>query len=182
MSEAPAADESMGRSQGAPGRPRVERGSAPATYYVVGFWRRLLGAIVDLAVIVPISLVLGALAGTVSGIHLPASRHRGLDFWLDLFLANDPAFVGWLGLTIAVACIYLMVFQTTMGRTLGMRATKTRIIDVYGDPPTMARAALRTGGYLVGMATLGLGFVWIGFDSEKRGVQDWLAQTYVVRD
>jgi uncharacterized RDD family membrane protein YckC len=26
-----------------------------------------------------------------------------------------------------------------------------------------------------------LGFLWIGFDSEKRGLHDWIAGTYVVR-
>ena len=31
------------------------------------------------------------------------------------------------------------------------------------------------------VATLGLGFFWIGFDSEKRGLHDWLAGTYVVK-
>ena len=30
-------------------------------------------------------------------------------------------------------------------------------------------------------ATLFLGFLWIGFDSEKRGLQDWIAGTYVIR-
>lgn len=160
---------------------RKSPASGPS-FHVAGFWRRWLGAVIDLSIIVPVSLLLGWLAGAMSGIHLPQSRHRGIDFWLDLFLANDPAFVGWLGLAIVVACIYLMVFQTTMGRTLGMRATKTRIIDVYGDPPTSVRAAIRTGGYLAGLATLGLGFLWVGFDSEKRGVHDWLAGTYVIRD
>jgi uncharacterized RDD family membrane protein YckC len=29
--------------------------------------------------------------------------------------------------------------------------------------------------------TLGLGFLWIGFDSEKRGLQDWVSGTYVVK-
>jgi uncharacterized RDD family membrane protein YckC len=28
---------------------------------------------------------------------------------------------------------------------------------------------------------LALGFLWIGFDREKRGLHDWLADTYVVR-
>jgi len=129
LSEARAGDDGAAESAPAPW-PRVQRGSSAPTYYVAGFWRRLLGAFIDMAIVVPISLVLGTLAGAVSGIHLPVSRHRGLDFWLDLFLANDPAFVGWLGLTVVVACIYLKVFQTTMGRTLGMRASKTRSIDV----------------------------------------------------
>jgi uncharacterized RDD family membrane protein YckC len=32
-----------------------------------------------------------------------------------------------------------------------------------------------------GAVTLGLGFLWIGFDSEKRGLHDWLSGTYVVK-
>jgi Tol biopolymer transport system component len=58
----------------------------------------------------------------------------------------------------------------------------TRIIDVYGERPSVARAAARTGGYLACVATLGLGFLWIGFDSERRGLHDWVAGTYVVKE
>ena len=39
----------------------------------------------------------------------------------------------------------------------------------------------RTAGYLAGLATLSLGFLWIGFDAEKRGLHDWIAGTYVIR-
>jgi uncharacterized RDD family membrane protein YckC len=63
-----------------------------------------------------------------------------------------------------------------------MRALKLRIIDIYGDEPSTARSLTRTFGYWAGLATLGLGFVWIAFDSEKRGVQDWIAGTYVVKN
>ena len=40
---------------------------------------------------------------------------------------------------------------------------------------------LRSGGYVAAAATLLLGFLWIGFDSEKRGLHDWIAGTYVIR-
>jgi uncharacterized RDD family membrane protein YckC len=26
-----------------------------------------------------------------------------------------------------------------------------------------------------------LGFFWVGFDSEKRGLHDWIAGTYVIK-
>ena len=35
---------------------------------------------------------------------------------------------------------------------------------------------------MAGLATLGLGFLWIAFDSEKRGLHDWLSGTYVVKE
>jgi uncharacterized RDD family membrane protein YckC len=55
-----------------------------------------------------------------------------------------------------------------------------RVIDLYGDQPSILRTAARTAAYLASLATLGLGFFWIGFDSEKRALHDWLAGTYVV--
>ncbi len=169
-------------SIGSPTRAASKR-AAPAarTFYVCGFWKRLLAAGVDLAVILPVSMLLCQVAGSLANLHLPASRVRGLDFWLDLLLASDPALVGALGLTLAIACIYTLIFHLSMGRTLGMRALKLRIIDVYGDEPSTPRAFARTAGYLLSVASLGLGFLWIAFDSEKRGLHDWLAGTYVVK-
>jgi uncharacterized RDD family membrane protein YckC len=106
---------------------------------------------------------------------------QGLDFWLDLLLAGDGTLIGALGLTLSIASIYSLIFHISMGRTIGMRALKLRIIDVYGDAPSTNRSLARTAGYLLALVTLGLGFIWIAFDSEKRGLQDWLAGTYVVK-
>ena len=125
--------------------------------------------------------VLIALASAVAGIHLPPSRARGLDFWLDVLLISDPAMVTAIVIVLAVAVIYLYVFQATLGQTIGMRVLRLRVIDVYGEQPSFGRIGLRTAGYLVGLATMSLGFLWIGFDAEKRGLHDWIAGTYVIR-
>jgi uncharacterized RDD family membrane protein YckC len=173
----------VGRSE--PGR-RGDGGAsadrAAPTFHVAGFWQRCAGGFIDLAILAPVCLLLSWLAGIVSGLHLPSSRHRGLDFWLDLLLGSDPALMGRLGLSLAIVLVYAFMFQATGARTLGMRALRMRIIDVYGERPSIGRAAARTAGYLASMATLGLGFLWIGFDSEKRGLHDWLSGTYVVKE
>jgi uncharacterized RDD family membrane protein YckC len=101
--------------------------------------------------------------------------------WIDLVLAGSSALVMGLVLFLAIALTYLLVFHITLGRTLGMRVLKMKVIDVYGDPPSPARCVARCAGYLASLATLFLGFLWIGFDSEKRGLQDWIAGTYVIR-
>jgi uncharacterized RDD family membrane protein YckC len=175
-----------GRHGQSPSRPgphhpmaRSGRTAAP-TFYVAGFWRRLAAGLVDLAVMAPVMLLLTWLAAVITGIQLPPANHRGLDFWLDMFLAGEPALIGGLGLALAIALIYLFLFQATTGRTLGMRVLRVRVIDLFGDPPSILRTAVRTACYLASLATLGLGFFWIGFDSEKRGLHDWLAGTYVV--
>ena len=77
--------------------------------------------------------------------------------------------------------LYLFLFQAMVGQMLGMRVLALRVIDVYGEPPSYLRAGLRTAGYLVSLGTLFLGFLWIGFDAEKRGLHDWIAGTYVIR-
>jgi uncharacterized RDD family membrane protein YckC len=162
-----------------PPRPRREA----ASVYVVGFWRRLAAAVIDLAVIVPCALVITVLASRITGVHLPPSNLRvvDIDLWIDLVLATDPALVMALVLFTAIGLTYLLVFQIVVGRTLGMRALRIKIIDLYGDRPSAGRCVARCAGYLAGVATLFLGFLWMGFDSEKRGLQDWIAGTYVIR-
>ena len=159
---------------------RKARSHAPR-FYAAGFWRRGAAALIDLSIVLPVALLLAWIARALAGIHLPDSRHRGPDFWLDRLLEQHPALMGTLGLILVIALVYAFVFQTTMARTIGMRVMKIRIIDVYGAPPTAARSVLRTLGYVVSTATLSLGFLWVGFDSERRGLHDWLAGTYVVR-
>jgi len=161
-------------------RPAV-RGAA--TVHVMGFWWRALAAAIDLAVIAPAAMLVTLIVSKIAGVGLPPSNLRLLDvdMWIDLMLATDPALVMAMVLFVAIGLTYLLVFHIVLGRTLGMRALKMRIIDVYGDRPSPARCTARCAGYLAGAATLFLGFFWIGFDSEKRGLHDWIAGTYVIR-
>jgi uncharacterized RDD family membrane protein YckC len=168
---APSAAAAMGRAR-EPARREV---------LVAGFWRRAAATAIDALAVLPALLLLVFVAGRLAQLTLPAARLTDLDVWLDLALAGDPALWGMVGLSTTLVVIYLLVFQTTLGRTLGMRVCRLEVIDVYGEKPSLARAALRTAGYLACAATLGLGFVWIGFDREKRGLHDWLAGTYVIR-
>jgi len=176
-------DEAEGpRTASAPEPVRPARREAPSVH-VVGFWKRFAAAIVDLAIVIPSALLLTLIISKVAGVHLPPSNLKLLDvdMWIDLVLATDPALVMAMVMMLAIGMIYLLVFQIVVGRTLGMRLLKMKIIDVYGDRPSPARCVARCGGYVASVATLFLGFLWMGFDSEKRGLQDWIAGTYVIR-
>lgn len=161
---------------------RPSRRDAPSVH-VVGFWKRFAAALVDLAIVIPSALLLTLIISKVAGVHLPPSNLKLLDvdMWIDLVLATDPALVMAMVMMLAIGMIYLLVFQIVVGRTLGMRLLKMKIIDVFGDRPSPARCVARCGGYVASVATLFLGFLWMGFDSEKRGLQDWIAGTYVIR-
>jgi uncharacterized RDD family membrane protein YckC len=161
---------------------RPSRREAPSVF-VVGFWKRLVAAVVDLAIVIPAAMLLTLVISKIAGVHLPPSNLKILDvdMWIDLVLATDPALVMGLVMVLAIGLIYLLVFQIVVGRTLGMRLLKLKIIDVYGERPSPARCVARCAGYVASVATLFLGFLWMGFDSEKRGLQDWIAGTYVIR-
>jgi uncharacterized RDD family membrane protein YckC len=186
-------DEPAGRSSApstAPGHapgPVLQKATSSkreaASVYVVGFWKRLAAGLIDFFIILPVALLVTFIVGKIANVHLPAKDMKLLDvdMWIDLVLATDSALVMGLVLFIAITLTYLLVFHITLGRTLGMRLLKMKVIDVYGDPPSPARCVARCAGYLAGVATLFLGFLWIGFDSEKRGLQDWIAGTYVIR-
>jgi uncharacterized RDD family membrane protein YckC len=161
--------------------PKARPRSATSTVAVAGFWRRLGGAGIDAAIILPVALLLTWIASAIAGIHLQPGKTRDLDFWLDLMLTCDPAVMTAVIIILAVTTIYLVVFQETIAQTMGMRVMNVRIIDVYGVVPSYTRVGLRTAGYLASLATLFLGFLWIGFDAEKRGLHDWIAGTYVIR-
>jgi uncharacterized RDD family membrane protein YckC len=153
-------------------RPQVRR------FHAAGFWRRLAAGLVDLAIIAPVAMALSWLVGKLAGFGLPPNL--GVDYWLDLLLGTDPSMVTLAVMLLATGASYAFVFQLTASQTPGMRLLRIRIIDVYGDPLAIARVGLRTAGYLANVVTLGLGFFWIGFDSEKRGLHDWIAGSYVV--
>ena len=132
---------------------------------------------------IPVSLIITLIVSKIGGVHLPPSNIRLLDvdLWIDLVLATDPALLMAFVLFTGIGLTYLLVFHIILGRTLGMRLFKMRVIDVFGDRPSPARCIARCAGYLAGVATLFLGFLWMGFDSEKRGLHDWIAGTYVIR-
>jgi uncharacterized RDD family membrane protein YckC len=142
----------------------------------------MFAAVIDLLLVIPAALIITMLASRITGLRLPGNLHLlDVDLWIDLVLATDPALVMCLVLLCAIGLTYLLVFQIIVGRTPGMRLLRIKIIDVYGDRPSAARCVARCAGYLAGVATLFLGFLWMGFDSEKRGLQDWIAGTYVIR-
>jgi uncharacterized RDD family membrane protein YckC len=179
----PRPDVPVAREKPAPKPAATDARRPAAVVHVVGFWKRLVAAFVDLLVVLPTAMLVTFIVSKISGVRLPSEKLHllDIDLWIDLVLATDPAIVMGLVLFSAISLTYLFVFQIVQGRTLGMRLLKIRIIDVYGERPSPARCAARCAGYVAGFATLFLGFLWMGFDSEKRGLQDWIAGTYVIK-
>ncbi len=113
---------------------------------------------------------------------------RILAFILDLLLLGVlkevsslvwPANVSypWLG----VAILYFTFWTGYTGQTLGKWALRLRVTDPLGFSIGYTRAFLRTLGYLLDALPIGLGFLWIIGDREKRGWHDLMAGTRVYK-
>ena len=66
------------------------------------------------------------------------------------------------------------------GQTLGMRAWRLKLVDDYGSPISWQRAARRCLAALLSLAPLGLGYLWILIDPQRRAWHDRLSGTRVV--
>jgi uncharacterized RDD family membrane protein YckC len=148
---------------------------------VAGLWRRLLASLIDGLILSPLLVLLGGLAFRITGYRLPLGPKLRVESLLELFLEGGSMLYSLVSVAVLVLLLYGFLFWATTGATPGLRLLRLRVISVYGETPEWWRALLRCAGLLLGAVVLGLGFVWIGFDREKRGLHDWVAGTYVFR-
>ncbi len=77
---------------------------------------------------------------------------------------------------------FVLVFWQILSATPGKLLFSARIVDARtGGKPTFGRFIIRYLGYVVSTLFLGLGFLWVAWDPQKRGWHDMLAGTLVVR-
>lgn len=153
---------------------------APLRVRVAGFWRRTGAGLVDAIVLSLVFLVLQLGVAAVLDQPLPRLSQIGPDYLLDAAVSGSPLAEIAAVVFLVVVFTYFFVFHATQGQTLGKRLFRIRVIDAYGARPTFARTLVRTMAYAPSALLLTLGFVWIGVDREKRGLHDWLADTYVI--
>jgi len=79
-----------------------------------------------------------------------------------------------------VTFLFFGWFWTRGGQTLGMRAWRLKVIADREQPLTWTQAARRFAAAGLSWAALGLGFLWVTVDSEKRAWHDRLSGTRVV--
>lgn len=149
---------------------------------VAGLWRRAAAGVVD-------GLLLLVTAGALNGLLLMLidpppllGDARGIDAALRLLDVSAADVLRRFAPTMVMASIYFGLFWSLAGRTPGHRVLRLRVIDPFGHPPPPWRSAVRVVGHGLGLAAGAMGWLWIGFDREKRGLADHMAQTYVVKD
>jgi|RhiMetdeSRZDD1v2_1073273.scaffolds.fasta_scaffold44955_5 uncharacterized RDD family membrane protein YckC len=142
-----------------------------------GFFRRLGACLIDLVMIILLFALMGGMA--YIGYKVGLAAHNRLLSWSNAAPLMTYLICAWAGLTTA----YFVVFHGREGKTIGKWLLGLRVVGSDQAPVSYRRALLRWIGTVgFGFVSLGLSFLWILWQREKRGWHDFLARTWVIRD
>lgn len=150
---------------------KLSEGAAIQTgeFRYAGFWIRVVSTFVDSLVLQVLQVTLLVMAGQSLGQILGTEARTGTMLAVTLLL----------GLSVGIA--YETFFLGRFGATLGKMACRIKVVMPDGNKITYGRAFGRYfGKNLLGIATLYIGFIIAGFDSEKRTLHDRICNTRVV--
>lgn len=137
-----------------------------------GFWMRLLAYIVDAVILDVTVVVLASIVGFVIGYAASASDVEPNELVMQL-----------LGTVVALGCglLYYTYFTSgTWQATPGKRICGIHVICADGSRVTALLALGRYVSYLVSALPLGIGFLMIGWNKEKKGLHDIMCDTRVI--
>jgi uncharacterized RDD family membrane protein YckC len=134
-----------------------------------GLVTRAIAFAVDAAIVNLIALLVGVTVGLALSI-LPI----GDSATVALVACGGVLFVIW-------TLSYFVVFWSTTGQTPGSRLMQIRVCAEDGKALKPRRAVLRFGGLVLAALPLFAGFLPILVDARRRGLQDMIARTVVVR-
>lgn len=142
-----------------------------------GFGVRLAAAFLDGLILIPVGLVFGLLSNLLFGTHR------------NVFDPQDPASSTFpianllLNLLVGVLTwIYSGYCLAKFGGTPGKRICKLRVVTGDGQPVSFGRGLCRYLAKFVSKVLLLLGYLFIVFDDQKRGLHDMICDTRVIHD
>lgn len=138
----------------------------PEELELVGFWPRVGASIIDSILMAMIILPI-------------LMAFYGEEYWFSESFVQGPV-------DLLISYIFpaaaVIAFWVAKQATPGKMAISAKIVDVKtGNPPSTAQFIGRYFAYYLSTFPLGLGLLWVAFDSRKQGWHDKLAGTLVVR-
>ncbi|WP_347257293.1 RDD family protein [Methylocaldum sp.] len=128
-----------------------------------GLLRRLAALVYDMVVLVA---VLFAATVLLLPLHHGEAFQPNHGLYSAYLLTVSFAFVGW--------------FWTHGGQTLGMRSWKIRLCTTADTSISWGQASIRFFCGLISFGCLGLGYLWVLFDSQGRSWHDLASRSKIV--
>lgn len=107
----------------------------------------------------------------LAGLPLPLIAEEMRQLWWVVILTQVYL--------LAICLLFFGWFWVHGGQTLGMRAWRLKVVNPDGTTVTWRRAVIRFFSALLSWIPLGLGYLWVLVDKEKRAWHDHLSDTFV---
>jgi uncharacterized RDD family membrane protein YckC len=134
-------------------------------YEYAGFWVRAVASIIDTIVIL---IITSPFLYWIYGAEMLTST--------DLIKGAADVLLSYI-----FPLIFTIALWMKFGGTPGKRLLKIKVLDEKtGQYLSLSQSLLRYFGYFVSIIGLFIGFIWIAFDSKKKGWHDHIAGTVVV--
>jgi uncharacterized RDD family membrane protein YckC len=141
--------------------------------WAASFWWRAAAFSIDLLLVLAVVLVTMVLSSVLLGDGLTGVFRA---------LGERPAGLGVVaGLFVAALLIYATLFGRFGGQTVGKMVLRLRVVGLDGHSLSTLHALLRAAGMLLAALPGLAGFLWAGFDRDRRGWHDHLGRSLVVR-
>lgn len=155
--------------ESAPAATAAAPGAATVLAYA-GFWIRVVAKLVD-------SVILWAAGFALAFAAAPLLPGRGLETLSPLHEGGHP-FV--LLFQFAAAAAYSTIFVGRYGATPGKMAAGLKVVTPGGGPVGYGTALCRYFAEILSSIILGIGYLMVAFDVEKRALHDRICRTRVV--
>lgn len=132
-----------------------------------GLWRRLAAILYDSLLLVGVIMMAAAVVFLPFGINTADMSVIELSLFRLYLVVVGIGFFCWPWMK--------------NGQTLGMRAWKIMLLREDGSPIRLSDALKRLSAALLSWLVLGLGFVWVLFDSKSLAWHDRLSHTRLVQ-
>ena len=135
-------------------------------YEYAGFWIRLGASLIDALLLMLITLP-------------PLVAIYGWSYFdNDQFVAGTADFL----ISFVLPAIGTLLFWLNKQATPGKMAVSAKVVDAKtGKTMSVGQSIGRYLAYFASALPVGLGFIWVAFDSKKQGWHDKLAGTVVIR-
>ena len=137
-----------------------------------GFWIRVVASLVDGVILVVIQVILTVLLGLIAAGAVTGMNEQG-----QVALSLVYSLFG-----TALSMAYYVFFTGYCGQTPGKMAVRVKVIRTDGEDIGYGRAFFReVFGKFVSGVLLCIGYLMVAFDSQKQGLHDKIANTYVIK-
>jgi uncharacterized RDD family membrane protein YckC len=143
-----------------------------------GFGLRFGAYLIDIIPLVAISFVIFYIN---VGPELFSEKNMRITTEIET-IGDIPLRVGIRYLSFFMWIIYCAIMEASPYEgTFGKRALKIKVTDKNGTRLTVEKSVTRNFTKIFSYVLIGLGFIWVLFNKERRGWHDVIANTYVIK-